>query len=33
MRKDDLEELFAMVTVGTVVELVDEPTVVSVVSE
>jgi lipoprotein-anchoring transpeptidase ErfK/SrfK len=29
MRKQDLEELFEMVTVGTIVELVDEPTEVS----
>ena len=29
MRKQDLEELFDMVTVGTIVELVDEPTVIS----
>jgi len=29
MRKHDLEELFEMVTVGTVVELVDEPAVIS----
>ena len=29
MRKQDLEELFEMVTVGTIVELVDEPSVVT----
>jgi L,D-transpeptidase ErfK/SrfK len=29
MRKQDLEELFEMVTVGTIVELIDEPSVVT----